>query len=189
MDEAAKQSSAGQKQQEGAGGDVAADTVNITQGGARDVKANQVTLRQAGAQSVTADNVVIRQGGAFQVKTDQLEIHQGGLVIGQAGSANLTTTGAGALLVGGDAQMEMSGARLLLARGDVTVDQGGAVVMAAPQVRAQNCGVVVLLAGRVEGTVNAVFDLSGGGARAALVGAAVGLLAGLALRGGIRRRR
>jgi len=158
-------------------GDVTAESVNITQGGARNVKGTHVTLRQAGAQSITADNLVIRQGGVVKARADRLEMLGGGIVFAQTQTASLTASQAGAVLSEGNVTMEQSGAQVLLARGDVTMDQSGAIAMVARNVKAENSGVVFLLASEVEGTVNAAF----GPRESVIFGAVAGAVAGLVL--------
>ena len=180
MDNETKNAHGGEKveeQERNDMGDVTAETVNITQGGARNVQATHVTLRQAGAQSVTAENLIIRQGGVGKAQVDHLEMLQGGIGFARTQTADLTASQAGAVLSEGDVSMEQSGAQLLLARGEVTMDQSGAVVMMARNVRAENSGVVFLLANEVEGTVNAAF----GPRESVIFGAVAGAVAGLVL--------
>ena len=83
--------------------------------------------------------------------------------------------------------MDQAGARLVLARGNVAMDQAGAVVMAARDIKAENCGTILLLAGRVEGTVNAAFGPRESAIFGAVAGATVGLV--LLLNRLARRRR
>jgi len=174
-------------------GDATAETANVTRGGAGDVRGNEVTMRQAGARSVSANHLTIRQGGAVRAQTGHLEMQQGGVMLCRAESASLTASQAGAVLTRGDVTMDQASARFLVAGGGVTMDQGGAILMASREVKADHCGVVFLVAGRVDGTVNAVFDLRESAARAAALGvAAGGLLAMLAvslLRPRLRRSR
>jgi hypothetical protein len=157
--------------------DVKAESVDITQGAARSVEGTNVTLRQAGAQSVKADNLVIRQGGMLRAQADHMELSQGGIALAQTQAANLTASRVGFALSGGDVTMDQAAARVVLARGDVTMDQSGAVALVARNVKAKNCGTLLLLASRVEGEVNAAF----GPRESAVFGAMVGLVAGLVL--------
>lgn len=170
-------------------GDVTGETVSIIRAGARSVRGTEVTMRQAGAGSVSAQELIIRQGGVGRAETGNLEMHQGGVMLCRAESANLTASGAGAVLARGDVKMDQAAARVLWAGGDVTMDQGGAVVLASREVKADNCGVVFLVAGRVEGTVNAVFDLRDSAATAAAVGAAAGGFLALVAMSLLRPRR
>jgi hypothetical protein len=67
-------------------------------------------------------------------------------------------------------------ARAVLTRGDVTMDQGGAGVLLARRVTTgSNSGVILMIAGRVDGPVNAVF----GPAASAAFGAAFALVISL----------
>jgi len=157
--------------------DVAAETVNITQGGARSGTGTQVNLRQAGAQSVTAEKLVIRQGGVVKAEADQVEMLQGGIVLAQTQTANLTASQAQLLLCNGGVTMEQSGAQLLLARGDVTMQQSGAVATVARNIKAENSGTVFLLAKRVEGPVNTAF----GPRESVIFGAVAGMAVGLVM--------
>jgi hypothetical protein len=180
MDKETKNTHAGeevQKQERDDMRDVAAETVNITQGGARNVQGTHVTLRQAGVQSVTADNLVIRQGGVVKAEADRLEMLQGGVGLARTQTAHLTASQAGAVLSEGDVTMEQSGAQMLMTRGEVTMDQSGAVAMMARSVKAENSGVVFLLANEVEGTVNAAF----GPRESVIFGVVAGAVAGLVM--------
>jgi hypothetical protein len=171
--------------------DATAETANVTRGAAGDVKGNEVTMRQAGARSVSANQLTIRQGGALRAQAGHLEMQQGGVMLCRAESASLTASQAGAVLTRGDVTMDQAGARILVAGGAVTMDQGGAVVLASREVTADQCGVVFLLAGRVNGTVNAVFDLRESAGRAAALGAAAGgflAVLGMSLLGARLRR-
>jgi hypothetical protein len=157
--------------------DVKAESVDITQGAARHVEGSEVTLRQAGAQSVKAETLVIRQGGALQAEAERLEVLEGGVVLARAKSANLTASRVAVVLSGGDVKMDQAGARVVLARGDVTMDQAGSLVLAAPSIKAQNCGTFLLIAGRVDGEVRAAF----GPRESVIFGAMTGAVAGLVL--------
>lgn len=177
MDNETKNTHAGEEVKEPKSNDVTAEVVNITQGGARNVQGTHVTLRQAGAQSVTAEDLVIRQGGVAKAEAEQLEMLQGGVGFAKTQTAGLTASQAGAVLSEGDVTLEQSGAQMLMARGDVTMDQSGAVAMMARNVKAENSGVVFLLANEVEGTVNAAF----GPRESVIFGIVAGAVAGLVM--------
>jgi hypothetical protein len=119
--------------------------------------------------------LVIRQGGALRAQADHMELSQGAIGVAQTQAANFTASRVGVALSGGDVAMDQAAARVVLARGDVTLDQSGAVVMAARSVKANNCGTLLLLAGQVEGEVNAAF----GPREAAVFGVVAGAVAGL----------
>ena len=180
MDEETKNAHGGEKveeQERDDVGDATAEVVNITRGGARSVQGTHVTLRQAGAQSVTADNLILRQGGVVQARTDHLEMLGGGVGLAQTQTASLANSQAGAVVSEGNVAMEQSGAQLLLARGDVTMDQSGAVAMFVRNIKAENSGVVFLLANQVEGTVNTAF----GPRESVIFGIVAGAVAGLVM--------
>ena len=115
--------------------------------------------------------------GGVKAQAEQLEMRQGGIVLAQTQTAHLTASRAGVLLSEGDVAMEQAGAQVLLARGDVTMDQSGAVAMVARNVKAENSGVVFLLARDVDGTVNAAF----GPRESVIFGAVAGAVAGLVM--------
>jgi hypothetical protein len=117
-----------------------------------------------------------------------MEIVQGGVALAQTKAANLTASRVGATLTGGDVTMDQAGARVVVARGDVTMDQSGAVVLAARSLKAKNCGTIVLLAGQVEGEVNAAFGPRESAVFGAVAGAVVGLMLLLARLIRYRRR-
>jgi len=159
---------------EGDAGDATPETAKVTRAAAGDVRGNEVTMRQAGARSVSANQLTIRQGGAVRAQASHLEMQQGGVMLCRAETATLTASQAGAVLTRGDVKMDQAAARVLVAGGGVTMDQGGAIVLASREVKADQCGAVFLLAGRVDGTVNAVFDLRESAVRAAALGVAAG---------------
>ena len=110
-------------------------------------------------------------------KADSLDMTQGGAGLLQVNTAKLTASPVGIVLSRGDVTMDQSVGRLVLAAGDVTMDQAGAAVVAARNVKAENCNTLLLLAGHVEGDVKAAF----GPRESAIFGAAAGAVAGAVL--------
>jgi len=138
--------------------EIQANTVHISQGGVTNLKADQVELRQAGAQNVNGQSITVRQGGIVQARTGDLSMSQGGLILAETQTATLTASNVGAILSGGAVTLDQSMARAVLTRGDVAMDQSGTGVLLARQVKTgNNTGVFLMIAGRVDGPVNAVF--------------------------------
>ncbi len=154
------------------------EKLDVTREAAERVEADDVVMRQAGARSVQADAVTVRQGGVVQARAKRLEMLQGGVVLAQTEEARLTASEAGLVYAAGSTYMDQSGAGALVAGGAVTMDQCGAVLLAAPEVHADEANAVFLLARRVDGQVNAVF----GPRESLLLGAAAGVATGLVLR-------
>jgi hypothetical protein len=150
----------------------------ITQGGAATVSADTVTISQGGATTVNAGSVDIRQGGIARAQADHISLRQGGIALARADRISVEMGGVGIALAR-EAQVTQGVARSIIAR-EVRVDQGlvgsalaGRVTFARPS------GVLLLIAGRVEGPVKALLDWRG----AIALGAALGLVFGL-----VRRR-
>lgn len=142
---------------------VSADTVSITQGGASTVNARSVEVRQGGIAIARADDIAVSMGGVALARADRVSVEMGGIGIALAREAHLT----------------QGAARSIIAR-EVRVDQGLVGSAIASQVSfARPSGVLLLIAGRVDGPVRALLDWRG----ALAFGAAFGLLFGL-----IRRR-
>jgi hypothetical protein len=173
-------------------GDVTAETVSIKKGAANKVEAgtvevilgsvNQIdcetaVLRQAGAQSVKGETVTIRQGGAVQVTTDTLQATQAAILLNRCSAADLTAGQAGAVIAD-KATLDQAFANLVISKGETVLDQGGAGVLLASKVEARNSGTVILIAGKVEGEVHALFDRQA----AVVFGAVFGLVMAVILR-------
>ena len=110
-------------------------------------------------------------------KADTLDMTQGGAGLLQVQTAKLTASPVGVVLSRGDVTMDQAVGRLVLAAGNVKMDQAGAAVVAARSVKADNCNTLLLLAGRVEGDVKAVF----GPRESAIFGVVTGAVAGAVL--------
>jgi hypothetical protein len=148
---------------QGGADSVAGDSVSITQGGASVVNARSVEVRQGGIANAQADDITVTMGGIALARADRISVDMGGLGIGFAREVQVT----------------QGLARSVVAQ-DIRIDQGLVGTALAGRVTFERqSGVLLLIAGRVEGPVKAVFDWRG----ALAFGAAFGLLVGL-----IRRR-
>jgi ribosomal protein L27 len=170
----------------GNAGNVQADNAHISLSGAASVEGDTVELRQAGAQSVVGNQVDIRQGGAVQIQAESLSMTQGAVVFAETGKADLMASNVGAIVAGGDGDVNLDQCitRAVITRGDVTMDQSGSGVIVGRNITTggDNSGTILMLAGRVNGNVNAVF----GPASSAAFGASFALVIALIL--WIRRR-
>jgi hypothetical protein len=170
----------------GSAGDVHANDVRVSLAGAGSVTGDRVELRQAGAQSVTGEQVDIRQGAAVQVRAENVSMTQGAMVFAETGQADFMASNVGAIVSSGsgDVNLDQCLARAVITRGDVTMDQSGSGIIVGRNITAggDNSGTILMLAGRVNGNVNAVF----GPASSAAFGAAFALVIALIL--WIRRR-
>ena len=148
---------------QGGADSIEGDTVTITQGGASVVNARSVQIRQGGIANAQAQDITVSMGGVALARADRVSVEMGGLGIAFAREAHLT----------------QGGARSIIAQ-DVRVDQSLVGTALAGRVSFERpSGVFLLIAGRVEGPVKALFDWRG----AIVFGAAFGLVVGI-----IRRR-
>lgn len=131
--------------------------VILLRGAARRIEGAEITLRQAGAASATAGSMMIRQGLAGKAASKELHATQSGILLAQTQSAEFVASTTGVVIAKGEVKLDQSAARLLLTSGDVSIDQGGAAVMAARNIKTQHSETLLLIAGKIEGDVNAVF--------------------------------
>jgi hypothetical protein len=157
---------------------VRAEKVEITQGGATNVEADAVTVTQGGLTNVNARTVEVRQGGIAYAQAEDITVRMGGIALARADRVNVELGGVGVALAR-EVHLTQGAARSVVAQ-DVRIDQGLVGGMLAGRATFERpSGVLMLIAGRVEGPVKAVLDW-----RAALAfGAAFGLLWGI-----VRRR-
>jgi hypothetical protein len=157
---------------------VRAEKVEITQGGATSVEADAVSVSQGGLTNVNARTVEVRQGGIFHAQADDVTVNMGGIALARADRVNVELGGLGFALAR-EAHLSQGAARTVVAQ-DVRIDQGLVGTLLAGQVTFDRpSGVLMLIAGRVDGPVRAVLDW-----RSALAfGVAFGLIWGV-----VRRR-
>lgn len=148
---------------QGGAADVAADAVSITQGGIRSATAKAIDVRQGGIANATAQDIAVSMGGVAFAQADRVSVEMGAVGLALAGKARVTQGYARAVLAR-EARLEQAIVGTLIT-GRVTVER--------------TTGVLLLVAGRVDGPIKAVFDWRG----ALAFGAAFGLLWGI-----LRRR-
>ena len=138
---------------------VAADMVSITQGGIRHATARAIDVRQGGIANATAQDIAVSMGGVGLAKADRVSVEMGAVGLALAGKARVTQ-GYARTILAREARLEQTVVGALIT-GRVTVER--------------TTGVLLLVAGRVDGPVKAVFDWRG----ALAFGAAFGLLWGI----------
>ena len=149
--------------------------VSIYQGGADFVEGDQVSITQGGATTVTAGTVDIRQGGIARAQADDIKVTMGGIALARADRINVEMGGMG-ISIAREAHLTQGAARSVFAK-DVRVDQGLVGTAIAGKVTFERPSPVFLLvAGKTEGDVRAIFDWKGALAFGALFGAIVGIL-------------
>lgn len=152
--------------------------VQISQGGAAMVEGDTVGITEGGATTVNARSVQVHQGGIVNAEADDISVNMGGVVLARADRISVEMGGLGVSFAR-EAHVTQSFARSIVAQ-NVHVDQGLVGTALAGRVTFERpAGVLLLLAGRVDGPVRAMFDWRG----ALAFGAAFGLLVGL-----LRRR-
>jgi hypothetical protein len=157
---------------------VRAEQVEIMQGGVDHVEADRVSVTQGGITSVDAREVDVRMGGIVYAHADEASVRLGGVVLARADHLTVERGGIGAAFAR-EANLRQAWARSVVAQ-DVRIDQGLVGTMLTGHASFDRpSGVLMLIAGRVDGPVRALLDW-----RAALAfGAAFGLVWGL-----VRRR-
>lgn len=139
---------------------VEGDSVTITQGGATTVNATSVQMRQGGIANAHADDITVSMGGVALARADRVSVEMGGMGIAFAREAHLTQ-GVGRSIIAQDVHVDQSLVGTALA---------GRVSFERPS------GIFLLIAGRVEGPVQALLDWRGAIAFGAVFGLVVGLL-------------
>lgn len=149
--------------------------VEIYQGGAETVEGDNVTITQGGASIVNASSVQIRQGGIANAQADDITVSMGGVALARADRVSVEMGGMG-ISFAREAHLTQGAARSLIAQ-DVHVDQSLVGTALAGRVTFNRpSGIFLLIAGRVEGPVQALLDWRGAIAFGAAVGLVVGLL-------------
>jgi hypothetical protein len=157
---------------------VRAGKVEIVQGGATNVEADTVSVHQGGLTNVNARLVDVRLGGIAYARADDIKVNMGGVALARADRVNVELGSLGVSFAR-EAHLTQGFARSVVAQ-DVRVDQGLVGTMVTGRATFDRpSGVLMLIAGRVDGPVKALLDW-----RSALAfGAAFGLLWGI-----VRRR-
>jgi hypothetical protein len=152
-----------------------ADRVEITQGGADRVEAASVSVSQGGIGTAVATTVEVRQGGIGQASATDIALSQGGIGFARGGRVSLEMGGIGAA-VADEVRVTQAMANIVAARGAVTVDQSLVSTLIGYRVTLrQPSAVLLLVAGRVEGSVRPLLDWRGGLAAGAAAGLVIGL--------------
>lgn len=157
-------------------GTVRADRVEISQGGADRVEAASVSVSQGGIGSAVATTVDVRQGGIGQASATDITLSQGAIGFARGDRVSLEMGAIGAA-IGDEVRITQAMANLVGARGDVTVDQSLVSTLIGYRVTIrQPSAVLLLIAGRVDGSVRPLLDWRGGLAAGAAAGLVMGLL-------------
>jgi hypothetical protein len=151
------------------------ENVSITQGGADRIDADSVHVTQGGITTVTAQAVSLRQGGIATASAEDVTVSMGGIGLARADRVSVEMGGLG-LAIAGDVRVTQGYARSIIAR-ETTVEQAlvGTLITGRATIQ-RPTGVLLLVAGRVEGPVKAMFDWRGAIAFGAAFGVILGLL-------------
>ena len=155
---------------------IQADRLEIAQGGADRVEAASVSVSQGGIGTAVATTVDVRQGGIGQASATDIALSQGAIGFARGDRVSLEMGAIGAA-IGDEVRVTQAMANLVAARGDVTVDQSLVSTLIGYRVAIrQPSAVLLLVAGRVEGSVRPLLDWRGGLAAGAAAGLVIGLL-------------
>ena len=124
----------------------APDVVHVVQGGIERAEAQEINVRQGGIARADATDIAVSMGGVALARAERVSVEMGGI---------------GAALAG-EARLSQGYARLVIAR-EANVEQGliGTLITGKATIQ-RSTGVLLLVAGRVDGPVKAVFDWRGG---------------------------
>jgi len=155
---------------------IRADRVEISQGGAERVEATSVSIMQGGVGTAVATTVDVRQGGIGQASATDIALSQGAIGFARGERVSLEMGAIGAA-VGDDVRVTQAMANIVAARGDVTVDQSLVSTLIGYRVTIrQPSAVLLIIAGKVDGSVRPLLDWRGGLAAGAAAGLVIGLL-------------
>ena len=139
---------------------VRADSVSLTQGGAGRVTARSVAIHQGGIGSAQAEDLTVTMGGIGAVRGSRVSVELGGVGAALASEVHVTQGYLGPTI----------------AR-EVHVEQGMIRQVVAGHVTfGDRSGALLVLAGRVDGTVRTLLDWRGAVAFGAAFGFVVGIL-------------
>ncbi len=154
---------------------VRADRVEISQGGAEHVEASSVSVVQGGIGSAVATTVDVRQGGIGQASATDIALSQGAIGFARGDRVSLEMGAIGAA-IGDEVRVTQAMANVVAARGDVTVDQSLVSTLIGYRITIRRpSAVLLLIAGRVEGSVRPLLDWRGGLAAGVAAGLVIGL--------------
>jgi len=149
--------------------------VEIYQGGTDRVDGENVTITQGGASIVNAGSVQIRQGGIANAHADDISVSMGGIALARAERVSVEMGGMG-LAFAREAHLTQGAVRSVIAQ-DVHVDQSLVGTALAGRITFERPSAIFLLvAGKVDGSVQALLDWRGAIAFGAVFGLVVGLL-------------
>lgn len=147
----------------------------IQQGGVELVEADSVSVTQGGVTTVNARHVEVRQGGIANAQAEDIKVTMGGVALARADRVHVEMGGLG-VAIGREAQVTQGIARSIVAK-EVRVDQGLVGTAIAGKVSFERPSpVFLLIAGRTDGPVKAMFDWRGALAFGALFGLVAGML-------------
>jgi hypothetical protein len=141
---------------------VSAESVSVSQGGINEVNAGSVSVRQGGVGRATADDISVTMGGVGAARAERISVELGGVGAAMANEVRVSQGYLGPTLAR-EVHLEQAFARSVVAGRASFGDRSGAIVV---------------LAGRVDGSVRTLLDWRG----ALAFGAAFGLVAGLVRR-------
>lgn len=157
-------------------GTVRANRVEIAPGGADRVEASSVSVSQGGIGTAVATSVDVRQGGIGQASATDIALSQGAIGFARGDRVSLEMGAIGAV-IGDEVRVTQAISNLVAGRGEVTVDQSLVSTLIGYRVTIrQPSAVLLLIAGRVDGSVRPLLDWRGGLAAGAAAGLVIGLL-------------
>ncbi|MGP1674858.1 MAG: hypothetical protein ACTS8Z_06575 [Candidatus Limnocylindrales bacterium] len=144
-----------------------------------DERPKHIAIQQGGISEATADTIDLQRGGIGRAQAEDIAVSKGAIGFARGERVTLEMGAIGAAISGGETRVTQSFASFVGSR-EATVDQSLVRTLISGHVTIrQPSAVLVLIAGRVDGTVRPLLDWRG----ALAAGAAAGLIIGILRRG------
>jgi hypothetical protein len=141
-------------------GIIEGEFVNINQSSVRNVEGGHVEMQQVCALSIDGERIEGTQTASMLLRGNDIELNQ---CLNMATMSDNTT-------------INYSFSPISFSRGETRLNRTAAGVIAADTVKADNSAAMIILANRVDGNVNTLFDWKSALAVGAITGGILGLL-------------
>jgi hypothetical protein len=155
--------------------DIVGQTINLLEARANMIDAEQVTMSESMANEIAATQLEMAQSLAVRIHSDRVEMNNSGVGLLQANSVQATN--AQALLAQINELKVENGSFGVVSAGTAEIINGRTALLMSREVHGEAIRSGVLLAGKIEGSVETLIDTP----RAMLAGLTAGVAIGLVL--------